>query len=55
MKLDGGYGEIENEILHITLSDLSEEDREDYEKKLRKEDETAYFEFKEWQREYNQD
>ena len=53
MRLDGGYGEIKNEVLYLVLSDLSDEERQEYEKKLREEDEKAYSEFKEWQKEFD--
>ena len=48
MKLDGGYGELQNESLYIFLSSLTEEDRKEEEEKLREEDNEKYMEFKEW-------
>ena len=55
MFLDGGYGATENHSLNMILESLPEDERKEFEEELRKEDETAYLEFKEWQREYNQD
>ena len=54
MKTDGGYGVAGNISLNLILQDLSEEERKEWEKELLEEDEKAYQEFKEWQKEFNE-
>jgi hypothetical protein len=53
MMLDGGYGEVANESLYLLLLGLTDEERKDFENELRKENEKAYLEFKEWEKELN--
>ena len=55
MFVDGGYGASENHSLNLLLESLPEDERKEFEDELREEDETAYLEFKEWQRDYNKD
>lgn len=55
MFLDGGYGPTENHSINMILKSLPEDERKEFEKELREEDEEAYLEFKEWQKEFNRD
>lgn len=47
-KLDGGYGNIGNMIMHHFLSTLPFKTRKDYENHLKETDEKTYKEFQEY-------